>query len=712
MKFLEIYHKRKGHLYYKIAQFAFTISLTVLTVVFGINAEVFKQYSEESNYSWFNLIDILRFSNDHLQLHLSPKPSIIKIDLENKKSLSKLNYWFIVDRTSSTLLSDINKNYMNPVIEEIISDIISNINHSNHDKALRNINELELRSLSIQELICLRMLLSFYEGANRTGDTITVGVAFYDGIKERYEKRQHFNYLGLDSANKTGFISKLIIKEETEKAEFYGKILLPFINGPHRTKKFEYEWTNFEIIFQELKERIQHNNDSTIITIISDFHHEEQFPSKDDNIFSARFAQVEETLERMVEDYSQNISQLNLVRIPKKKLKEKELKEINSLIRLIKSNFNYTYYYEIDALSLVRENDILAKTVEIIAPTKPLLEKDAPITFYYPYKNNLGNTSVARANISFEPSSSENQRQSFTCYMSLLSKQDLTSSTNVQLNIKFNDVQGREHSRSIWINNYLSEDFPIEKDIHATFNNSMKTQNFGDLALNVFPKNSNYKIRYPITLKEKIPILNAQILGFSAIITITSLILYLLFLIGDLLFNKDENNNLTNNLNLNNSPASKPEKEKASNILQLLVHDSKLWIITLVILLAAFVTNIFIWYLFIDHLGTNFILFTTVLILISCVFFFLYGNKASKRDFGLGQDEMAAFVIKNTERNANELKDIKEKLEKIKFEINNSEEFSDKIIEKVDERIKKNNHTITSKFFYQLQSLFDKYIKK
>ena len=92
--FLRTYDKKKSNIYYRIARFALVLSITILTVVFSINADIFKQYSEDYNYYWWWPFHILMFANEQLKLENKPLENKITIKPAGKKSISKYNYWF------------------------------------------------------------------------------------------------------------------------------------------------------------------------------------------------------------------------------------------------------------------------------------------------------------------------------------------------------------------------------------------------------------------------------------------------------------------------------------------------------------------------------------------------------------------------------------------------------------------------------------------
>ena len=347
---------------------------------------------------------------------------------------------------------------MSPIKKQIIDDILDNTKNEE--------SELDkLQALSIQELLCLRMLLAFYQSTNRNLDTLNIGVAFFDGVYEDSNKDQ-LNYLEFDRSNKRRFTGELIIGKGDKIDEFYGRVIDKFMEGPHREKSYDYEWTNFTTILQELDRHLSSNEDTTIITIISDFYHEKLFKLPDGRSKTSRLEQVEESLEDLIRDNSEKIRQINLVKIPKEDVNEIEWNDINYLINTFKSHFNYTFYYEVDALLLVNEQDIHNRICEIIAPTEASYnDKEKQITFYYPYRSELGNSKEARGILKFNPTV-DNGKLQFDCFLSLQSKEIINALQNdVRLNLKLPNSGGGTYSRTVGVNKYISENIVLKKEI-------------------------------------------------------------------------------------------------------------------------------------------------------------------------------------------------------------------------------------------------------
>ena len=533
----EVYHFRKDYIYYRVVLFGLMISITVLTVIFGINADVAKQHED---YRWYLPWSILKFVENQLDYDLMPRTSILSLNLDSLRSPpTDYRFLFVVDRTGSTELDSEMQKLRRQIVDSIHQEI----------KKDGQVNRKILDSLSLQEILCLRMVLSLYDNPQKD-KYIEVGVAYYDGIapEKRDLSDKVFDYLKLKQNNKgtVDSTSTKMLKFERaySKEQFYLDMKDAF-----RLNRRKGESSKDRTDFKEIIEGINalyfddgNQKKKTVITIFSDFHHDVNIINAegriDEEFATVRFDEVENALRSLASQ--NNITQLNLVRIPRKGASKGILDEIDHLIPMFKSKFNEAYYYRIYAPLLTNEKNINDRLEEIIAPT---IKNEEGITFYYPYLNDRVSTSrEARAKLQFvypAPFKGSN------CVISLHSREIYDQMENLRMSLKFQDWKRKDitYSKVLNIRSYVRNTLPDKEFVEASYYNFGFAQQFSDLSIDVFPEETNFKIRYPVVFKEKLSKINAIIAGVSAVGMILSCLLYICFAIGDSILSwiKDKN---------------------------------------------------------------------------------------------------------------------------------------------------------------------------
>lgn len=507
--FFKTYNQRKDFLYYKIIGFVFMLSITILSIVFSINANVIKQYE---NYSWYQPFHILSFVNDQLSIEKSPKINELSIK-PSQKPPKDYRHIFIIDRSFST---DLNKD-IEDYTQKIKDEIYKPINKET------TINKSDLDGLSLQEVLCLKMNLGLFqeERIQNEGYSIITSVNLYDG-RPKGKNGHLFKYLDLDKNPGGSYKEQCEFKKGETNIFFYNKVVKEYI-AKKRFTKSQNDRTNFAEIFSEIQNVFfpkEKKAPETIITIFSDFHHDvngkKQVP----------FFDVELAMKKL--SASREIHQVNLVRIPRNEMSQKQESEIFRLINQMKRHFSNAFYYHIYTPSLVNENDINESIKEILIPTETI---DNNLIFYYPYDDSkLGISKEARMEMKINFEDSLYQRK---CLISLHSSE--VSENNINLLLKFNDKIKKNEFRNEVINigGHVYEDNKDAELIKASFINSNSVNQFSDLSLNIYPYKSNSKFRVPIIFKEKLSKINSILLGVSTLTTLISLILFVFFIISD-----------------------------------------------------------------------------------------------------------------------------------------------------------------------------------
>ena len=137
------------------------------------------------------------------------------------------------------------------------------------------------------------------------------------------------------------------------------------------------------------------------------------------------------------------------------------------------------------------------------------------------------------------------------------------------------------------------------------FYNSERAEKFGDLSINVFPSGANYKIKYPIKFREKLSALNAQIMGVTTIASIISVVMFIMFMIGDYFI--------------------EVEYEKHENIAKRYIIKSSLVVF---FLLIGF--GFLLWFFWLACLKFSYLFLIFLLVFVPSVFYGIYGYHFKK----------------------------------------------------------------------------------
>ena len=532
---LDVYHHRKPFFYYRILGFSSMVSITVLSIVFGINADIVKQYE---NFRWYNPISILHFVEDQLDFEITPVPTSIENKSPSPDSLlEKHRFLFFVDRTPSTRLPEDFETYKSFITESIMEDFLKKTITDEKDRE-------RTRNLSLQEILCMKMLFSFFPkgfDTNKESCKLEVGIAFIDGYNIN-KRGDQFTFPNMDPNGPKSPIYEISFKNETEYS-YYSKVFRAFVPILDNSEKDSGDEliprTDFKAILNEIQRKYFDLNEkngkkSTIITLFSDFHHDVKFRTEQLSTFEEVNVQIKNLFN------GTNIHQINLVSIPVNPLDLKKedsnlnqvQNEIKQLVRIFKLNFSNAYYYQMDAATLAvvplnrsdQERTVNDRIDKIIAPT---IKSETPITFYYPYYDaKLGNSREAKSNLKFNVPSNN-------YVLSLHSNEVYNEMDNLKFSLKFDNNDKNIYSNNLQLNSSLTLDIDKGDIINALYYNYSFAEQFSDLTLDIFKSGSNCKVKFPIVFKEKLSKLNAIIIAMSLIGLFIFFVQYFVFMITD-----------------------------------------------------------------------------------------------------------------------------------------------------------------------------------
>jgi len=503
------------------------LAIAVISIVFSVNANIIKEYSD---YKWYNPIDILSFVDQ--QIKISQEPEINELEIiESDSSASDYTYLFLVDRTGSTTMSSDLKAYTQKFRDTIFNSITETYTPEKKESE-------KLKKLSLQELMCLKMNLSLLNKKNE-GQIIDIGVVFYDGEQTKeFRDKESYDVLGAlySSTGIRDYLERFHIDEKKSSADLHSQRVRQFTDSriiklPRRNVKGRRvgDRTNFREVFKEIKKRYigKNKKKNIILTVFSDFHHDEK--DTQEEYKNVALQQVESSIEALA--LENEIFQINLVRLPKIESTLKEENEVSELLKKIKQNFSNTFYYHIDAPKLIQEADINERIQEIASPT--IKDDSTQLIFYYPYTNHkLGNVKETRTRFTLQ---CPKNKSAHKFYISLHSTENINEMANTNLVFYFNDREysDEDNSKVLKIGEHLDEAYDKNDVIRASFFNVNNVQQYSDLSLNIFPFGASSKIRYSIIFKERLSILNAEILGACCLSIIFSSIVFFLIVVFD-----------------------------------------------------------------------------------------------------------------------------------------------------------------------------------
>lgn len=468
----------------------FTFSVTIYSIV----CSVFAGVMSGQNTNILNPVEIKQIARQQMSEDLPLKlPPISTQPTENQ---TKYNFLFVVDFTGSTKIETQTKkreyakdkefqNYVKK-LETYKGLIISKIEVDSTKQT--KYQEMDLKSL-IAYFLADKLKSSSYQSSK---------------MNISYIKNQ-IHTISQDTKNAWGPISGFEFPRETliEKAKEKG-------NG---------ELTNFESIIQDLKKQSLNtsnydNQNKLIVTIISDFYH-------DDN--STTLQQVEKEIQGLAD--FENMHELNLIKIPL--VSESEEKGSEKLIQLFNKHFRHIPQREerlLNSFSLT-ESEFILNLESIIFPTE--LPKLAQLEFKFT-NTSSDLFSTIKLPDSFEGKSSlmkiraDNfeDLQNSTIQYSILDSEDSTENGYPKLvNLdRINMIPAGT----------LDEVCMIELILK-----NAPREGFSNVGIEFYAQGSNQKYLVPIVLSERLTPTTAKVILVSAWIMIITL--YILGFFGYML---------------------------------------------------------------------------------------------------------------------------------------------------------------------------------
>lgn len=494
------------------------IGLTGMTFIIAINADVIvnrdvkglkylPKYLEEQD----NLYKISDSSDNNLLKSLPESKINCSVDHSDSSSYF---YLLVFDQTSSV---DQNHPYFSSYKKSLIDSI-----YIKHKKIKYNLDSLDL-----QRLLAIYFILSLDMNNRKTSCKKHVSIANYfgNGGLESPSTNQYF-YNNIRSDNPDSLIYDILENYKSSISNF-----------KHLLKKNKSQNTNFYDIFTSLREHYTSLLDcdpeycdpskKVIITIFSDFVHEEDTINNGNCIKIAPFSKVEEALVKLKD--CRYIYQFNLARIPinvdkispcsRPNYNEVVLKTVN----LIKKHFFNTFFYEYDFFDMTN-NNFIDNLNFMASPVNEEKNDNMKLIFYYPFdKLKSLNTSFSKINIS--------DCNEFNAF---LETNSIDPDFNISLHYSSDNIPSVQNSECLSLKVGYKPLIKGKQYIYSYFYNSQTLTTTPDLFLIVKKPNSNYLFRHIIKFERRVSLIAIILFRISTYLTFLPFmylfLYYLLFL--------------------------------------------------------------------------------------------------------------------------------------------------------------------------------------
>ncbi len=366
--------------YNRFIRIGFSLILTifaVITFIFSLHGNVFSQYDKpdrkHSEFYWFFPSHIVEYPVSQLRYHEENFLNQVNVSEFNPDTLEK-NFVFVIDKSLSTNLARQLKDRAKSFRKQIEERIKRNPTAcAPLDRNLSYIKDLDAADLMLIGLI--EQLYMLYDHSPALKEQIHISVVIYNGEKEIPQPMDELEMLYIDFTLSDDICFFL---------NGYQQLISKLRNAPRANRN-----TNFEKIMREIQSP-RYNNPSAanIITLISDFYHEDKTAS-----FTA--------FEKSVLEFSHTTYEhLNLI-----KLKESEKnseQDIERTIRLIKKycKFILCNEYEHETILLAEESDKTQCYISFIMQTDYGNKRNSELNFYHPHTYGKFNH-VKKASIRF-----------------------------------------------------------------------------------------------------------------------------------------------------------------------------------------------------------------------------------------------------------------------------------------------------------------------
>lgn len=457
--------------YPKIIGSSVVVLIGFIALIFGIHSDIYSSYdkfnTKYNQYNWFDPVDIVKFPIDQYLINCSDSIPLETnpIEISSGAKTELRNAIFIIDKTPSTF-STILSAESKGNLKATLSKYLS-------DQSCKN--EINLDKLSNEDLL----LMSMIERLSKASDSINISILLYLG-NNSIKVMEEYN----------------TIPKKTDLCSFY----LAYTNLLANIQAQPDCQTNFKIIFDKIfqpaiwgEKSMCHN-----IYLISDFEHNAESGTS--------FSQ----LNSLIQDYGNfKIEQLNLFKVQNQSNSDYE---VNSTLQILRENFNHINYYEFSNNDL-NFNSNIVQTVNHMSSTLVDSKSNDPIYLYYLFSQkgdsydfkgsiqpnledcNLPISISLRDRISFEGNFTPGE------YLTL----------NDELKIIPFKIYNLDSSKTKTI------------DLKLTTKN-IQNENY---YLEISPMNSSFKMKYPIILRQVLPVTSSIYL-----ITIYTIILILLIFLS------------------------------------------------------------------------------------------------------------------------------------------------------------------------------------
>ncbi|GHV08464.1 hypothetical protein FACS1894160_2810 [Bacteroidia bacterium] len=424
------------------------VLLAIIAFFFSIHSSILSQHDDKKDgLFWFNVWNIINFPIE--QLEYNDNNYLNEIEIHEKNGTIP-KFIFVIDKTLSTkgkIDSNIEK-YINSIKDDL-KDTKSACKPMDVNNSLIDMLLSENRPSDLLLVGCINQLHKLY------GDNIKYEVLVYYGKEKNTEKQIDI----LPSEKPTdGFCSFLQEYKKIKRAD-----------NNHNT--------NFNKIVSELDNASYiSKSDTAIVTVISDFFHEEETESF-------------YTLDKSVYNLSKrNISHLNLIQLYGNE--KNEIAAIEKTINLFEKYFKHIYLYKYEQRTILNEKqDDFSCYLSSIMQTSQQAD-NVKIKFYYPFMQGIF-SEANKCEIKFPAGK-----------YTLNIRNESTGKKTNNINITIKNKKTNSHF-------LLTDEHPIVErlgDDDATYELIMNTENIPhNCFLEISSETNRNKTQYPLVFKELVP---------------------------------------------------------------------------------------------------------------------------------------------------------------------------------------------------------------
>ena len=353
------------------------LSVTLLSIIFGINSNILSQYeyADQKEFNWWSPSDAVRFPVEQLRYNLGSKDELL--DFTTDTEPEKLRFLFMIDRTKSNLMAPSCKECdLDDQKRRLILKILG--------EEGTTVDEDTLNTLDYQSLMTLVMIKYISDKILEKKKEVTVGIAYHDGI-------ERLQWLGASYITNGKIVRTLVDENPSKGTETSIRQIIGLMTNNTRVGQ-RSDKTYFDLIFSDMLKKVDPNC-RNIITVLSDFGHDTGPNGQH------QFKDIESVFSSIPQKDS---IQMNLVKFPFTVGSDDYLPEL--VTQIIKQKLSNTYVYDfdinkfyIDYASYVSRMD---KIEEFVTPTVAATKRD--LFFIHPVGLRKNNETEAGARIRFK----------------------------------------------------------------------------------------------------------------------------------------------------------------------------------------------------------------------------------------------------------------------------------------------------------------------